>query len=80
MQSTHQHGGYAKSTRTGGALENRIADAMRALNGVPLDLRNEDWAVVFGGVKHAQDLLADGRRAKAGKVFAAALQVAEELS
>ena len=77
---THQHGGYAKSTRTEGALERRIKQAMQELNGVPLGSRNEDWAAVYGGVNHASDLLAEGRRAKAGKVFAAACNLAGELS
>lgn len=68
------HGGYAISTRTGGGLLRKINAAMDCLERVPLDSRDEDWAASVGGVCLAAELLADGRRAKAGKVLAMAVR------
>lgn len=71
------HGGYAATGRTDGGLLDKIHDALRRLEGVPLDKRDEYWAAAFGGVRHAADLLAEGRRAKAGKVLANARELIE---
>jgi len=70
MQTTQTHGGFAISQRTGGALLRKINNALAQLEAVPLEHRDELWAVAVGGAKHAHDLLEQGRRAKAGKVFA----------
>ena len=67
---THPHAGYAISTRTDGGLERRLEAATLRLRATPQALRDETWAAAWGGVAYACDLLADGRRAKAGKVFA----------
>lgn len=75
MQTNQQHAGYAATGRTGGGLAQKINEAEHRLNAVPLAKRDEYWAAAVGGVKHAHDLLVEGRRAKAGKVFAAAAGV-----
>ena len=70
---TTQHAGYQATRRTGGGLQRKIIDAEIRLLSVPLNARDEQWAATVGGVKHAASLLAEGRRAKAGKVLATAL-------
>lgn len=70
MQQTHTHGGYEATRRTDGGLAEKIQKAVIKLSLVPPVWRDELWAAAWGGVRHAQDLLADGRRAKAGKVLA----------
>ncbi len=78
MQTTQQHGGFAISQRTdGGGLAKKIEAAQNKLLAVPLAKRNEHWAAAVGGVIHATHLLAGGRRAKAGKVFASAKDLIE---
>lgn len=76
MTST-THAGYAISGRTGGGLQLKIEAALDRLERVPLEKRDEYWAAAVGGVRHAADLLAGGRRAKAGKVLAAARELIE---
>lgn len=71
------HGGYAATDRTDGGLFKKIQDALRQLDSVPLEKRDEYWAAAWGGARHAADLLADGRRAKAGKVLANARELIE---
>lgn len=65
-----QHGGYAATGRTDGGLLHKINAALASLESTPLDSRDEYWAAAVGGVRFAGDLLAQGRRAKAGKVLA----------
>lgn len=77
MQANTTHGGYAISGRTDGGLLDKVNAAMAKLERVPLDRRDEYWAAAVGGVRHAADLLAGGRRAKAGKVLAAARELIE---
>ena len=72
------HAGRTISARTGGALANKITSTLAQLDSVPLAERDELWAAAWGGAKHASDLLADGRRAKAGKVLASARALLEE--
>ena len=73
MSTQTEHRGYAATRRTGGALLRKIQAAEINLYSVPLEERDEQWATSMGGVKHASDLLAQGRRAKAGKVLAKAV-------
>ena len=75
---THPHAGYAISTRTDGGLERRLEAATLRLRATPQALRDETWAAAWGGVAYACDLLADGRRAKAGKVFAGVRRILEQ--
>jgi hypothetical protein len=75
MQTNTTHGGYAISERTGGGLLRKINDTLAALEAVPLSGRNELWAAAVGGARHADALLAEGRRAKAGKVLAGARNI-----
>lgn len=77
MNLQTQHSGYTATGRTGGALLRKIEDAQAKLDRVPLAGRDEYWAAAVGGVKHAADLLSQGRRAKAGKVFAKARELIE---
>jgi len=71
------HAGHKATGRTGGALQRKIIAAEVKLLSVPLADRDEDWAATIGGVRHANDLLSQGRRAKAGKVLASAIKAAE---
>ena len=77
-EPTPAHGGHAISTRTGGALANRIQRTLAQLELVPLTARDELWAAAWGGATHAQILLADGRRAKAGVVHACARRIIDQ--
>ena len=77
MQNTQQHGGYAATGRTDGGLLRKIEAAQARLQAVPLEHRDEYWAAAVGGVIHASHLLAQGRRAKAGKVLANAKELIE---
>ena len=72
------HGGYAISTRTGGALERRINETLDLLEAIPLACRDELWAAAIGGARYASELLAGGRRAKAGKVLANVRSIIEQ--
>lgn len=60
------------------ALIVRIVMAQNRLESTPIKYRGEVWAAAKGGVDYALELLQAGRKAKAGKVFAAALPVIEE--
>lgn len=71
------HAGYAISTRTGGVLEQRIQRALGQLGLVIASHRDEAWEQAWSAANEAADLLAAGRRAKAGKVFAIARSVME---
>lgn len=73
--NTTTHAGYAATGRTDGGLANKINEALFRLGRVPLDQRDDYWAAAVGGVRHAEDLLAAGRRAKAGKVLANAREL-----
>lgn len=64
------HAGRAATGNTGGKLLRKINEALDKLIQVPLAERDEQWAVTIGGVAYANELLSQGRRAKAGKVFA----------
>lgn len=77
MQTNQQHGGYAATGRTDGGLLRKIQNAEAKLLAVPLAKRDEYWAAAVGGVIHASCLLAEGRRAKAGKVLADAKELIE---
>lgn len=77
MQQTHTHGGYAATRRTDGGLAKKIQHTLAQLELVPLDWRDELWAAAHGGATYASELLADGRRAKAGVVHARARKIIE---
>lgn len=77
---TTPHGGHAISTRTGGALAAKISATTANLELVPAASRTELWAAAWGGVLHAKTLLAEGRRAKAGKILASAIAIVHELT
>ena len=77
MSTETEHGGYAATRRTGGALARKILAAEIKLISVPLDKRDEAWAADIGAVRFAGELLAQGRRAKAGKVLAGAVKAME---
>lgn len=72
MQQTHTHGGYEATRRTDGGLALKIQDLLAELQATPIFIRDELWAAAWGGARHARELLAEGRRAKAGKVLASA--------
>ena len=67
-----EHAGYKATRRTDGDLAQRIEQRLAELEAVPLGKRDDHWAVAVGGARFAQDLLAQGRRAKAGVVLAKA--------
>jgi hypothetical protein len=71
------HGGYAATGRADGGLLRKINEAKDKLNGVSLEHRDEYWCAAAGGVRYAEDPLAQGRRAKAGKVLANAKELIE---
>lgn len=77
MQQTHTHGGYEATRRTDGGLFHKINDTLAQLELVPLTHRDELWAAAWGGATHASNLLAEGRRAKAGVVHARARRIIE---
>lgn len=77
MQTTQTHAGHAATGRTDGGLLRKIEAAQAKLDAVPLAQRDEYWAAAVGGVIHASHLLAEGRRAKAGKVLANAKELIE---
>lgn len=78
MQQPHQHGGYAATRRTGGGLAKKIECTLAQLELVPLDWRDDLWAAAHGGATYASELLAQGRRAKAGVVHANARKIIEQ--
>lgn len=77
MQQTHTHGGHEATRRTDGDLFHKINDTLAQLELVPLADRNELWAAAWGGATHASNLLAEGFRAKAGKVLVKARLIAD---
>ena len=77
MQQTHTHSGYEATRRTDGGLAKKIQHTLAQLELVPLDWRDELWAAAWGGAVHANTLLAEGRRAKAGVVHARARKIIE---
>lgn len=74
----HTHGGYEATRRTDGGLFHKINRTLAQLECVPLSARDELWAAAWGGATHAQSLLAEGRRAKAGVVHARARQIIDQ--
>ena len=71
------HGGYARTGRTDGGLAGKIAGVIHTLQSVPESVRNEAWMQAWESATAARTLLADGRRAKAGKVLLPARQYLE---
>ena len=76
MENTH--GGYEATRRTDGGLFRKINHTLAQLDCVPLTARDELWAAAWGGATHASNLLAEGRRAKAGVVHAAARRIIDQ--
>jgi hypothetical protein len=77
MEQVQRHGGYEATRRTDGDLAKKIQHTLAQLELVPLDWRDELWAAAWGGAVHANTLLAEGRRAKAGVVHARARRIIE---
>ena len=77
MQTNQQHAGYAATGRTDGGMADKIANALAKLDRLPLEKRDEYWTASVLAVRHAADLLSQGRRAKAGKVLADAKELIE---
>lgn len=77
MSTETEHGGYAATRRTGGALARKILAAEIKLMAIPVAKRDDDWSKNIGVIRQAGDLLAQGRRAKAGKVLAGAVKAME---
>lgn len=74
----HTHAGYEATRRTDGGLARKIMRTLAQLDCVPLAARDELWAAAWGGARYALDLLAEGRRAKAGVIHARARQIIDQ--